>query len=461
MKIQHIEHTHQVPVKMILEKDQGVLLITDSDSRTSCIHFNSKNISEVTSLIPKKVLEVKYVGEMNLFKQILGHRSDLKNSIKIKLYIGDTLEIWFYPDVGKLRLPANFKPKGLKAEAIAKKRVLIIDDSFVIQKLLSKIIGESNNLEVMGCAKCPSEAKAMIEKNPPDLITLDIYMPEMTGVAFLKTYLKFKNIPVMLISSISLSEGPLVMEALSNGAYTFIQKPSLEEISEVGPQILEKLESIVLMRNIKNKAVVKSNLRFDSTAGLIAIGSSTGGTQALEALFTALPSDIPPIVVVQHIPAVFSKALAERLNELCPFTVKEASDGDVLSPNTIYIAPGGKQMKVSHSGSSRKICLNDDPHVNRFRPSVDYLFNSLVGLHDKQLLAVILTGMGNDGAAGMLNLFKDGIYTIAQDEASCVVYGMPREAVELGGVTKVLPLDKIVDGLITEHNRLAKKKKAS
>jgi two-component system chemotaxis response regulator CheB len=288
-------------------------------------------------------------------------------------------------------------------------------------------------------------------------------MPEMNGVEFLKTYLGAKKIPTVMISSVSMNEGPLVMEALSSGASTYIQKPSIDKIKDLKEEIIEKLVAVAnssCTKNYKFKMLGKQNLQFKHFDGMIAIGSSTGGTQALQEIFVNLPDNIPPIVVVQHIPAVFSKALADRLNELCAFTVKEAIDGEFLEKNTIYIAPGGKQMRILKRGEEKRIEVNDDPPMNRFQPSVDYMFNTLPQLEEDNLIGVILTGMGKDGAKGLLNLKECGAMTIAQDEESSVVFGMPKEAIAIGAANRVVSLDDMPNILIEEFNKLAKEKAA-
>ncbi len=446
-------------VHMDLLPGQGAMVVaTEGQEGAFCVVFGRSGVPEAARMLAEAQGEIRFVGPKSLLDEVFSicpdRAQDLKNSVECHGIKG----LWYYSKLGKLRLPAQAPVVVKEVAPPQKKSVLIVDDSQTIQKLLAKIIDGSANLQVHGMASCPSEARAIIEKDPPDLITLDIHMPEMNGVEFLKTYLRFKQIPTMMISSVSISEGPLVMEALTNGASTFIQKPTLNELSEVGPQILEKLESISHKRNINEIKAAKTSLKFSSLDGLIAIGSSTGGTHALGILFQSLPEEIPPIVVVQHIPAVFSKALADRLNSDCPFTVKEAVNGEMIEPNTVYIAPGGMQMKLVKRGKGRRIVVNEDPPVNRFRPSVDYLFHSLAAMQDPNMVAVILTGMGNDGAQGMLALKEQGAMTIAQDETSCVVYGMPKEAVEIGAALKSCHLDKMAEAIVLEHSRKLIKK---
>jgi len=311
----------------------------------------------------------------------------------------------------------------------------------------------------MTTAACADDATKIIEQTKPDLITLDIHMPGMNGVEYLKSYLNKKNIPVVMISSVSIKEGPLVMEALSSGAATYIQKPSIDEIDKLKKDVIDQLEAIATIKKSMPESrtgPVLSSFKFNTLEPLIAIGSSTGGTQALQSIFTALPEEIPPIVVTQHIPAVFSKALADRLNTLCKFNVKEAENGELIEKNNIYIAPGGKQMKIEKQGASLYIVVNDDPPLNRLQPSVDYLFNSISEIKRIKVVAAILTGMGKDGAKGMLNLKKTGAYTIAQDEKTSIVYGMPKEAIALNAQCEIKGLDEIPLALANAADRFKK-----
>lgn len=481
MGIKRLTDKNAPEVRLSVGAGKGLLLMFDRGAPTECFFLERPRLEDCKKLLPYGKLEgAKFVGAssvLNLLKECFGP-ANLSRSV-----VSDSLvEAVFVPSSGKVRVRkdqiageeagAEKKPEGKKPElktnasaknalnepVRAKKKVLVIDDSKTIQKLLSKIIGSSENLEVLDVADRPSAAKEIIERTRPDLITLDIHMPEMNGVEFLKTYLKKLKIPVVMVSSVSVEEGPLVMEALSNGALTYIQKPSLEKMSQIAPDILEQLES--LSENKESapqpyKATPKSmggGGSFDAGEGLIAIGSSTGGTKALQEILTALPAKIPPIVVVQHIPAVFSQALAERLNTLCPFRIKEAVDGELVRSDTVYIAPGGIQMRLERRGKEIKISLRDDPPVNRFKPSVDYMFDSIPGLKQENVVAAILTGMGKDGAQGLLKLKNFGARTLAQDEASCVVYGMPKEAVRLNAAGRIASLSDMADCLVEEYN---------
>jgi two-component system chemotaxis response regulator CheB len=351
------------------------------------------------------------------------------------------IEILFYPDTGRLRV-AN------------KTKVLIVDDSATIRKLLQHVLSQSPEIEVVAMAEKPSEVEALIIKHKPHVLTLDIHMPEMDGVTLLKKLHPIYPLPTIMISSISMDEGPLVLEALEHGAVDYIQKPSKESLRAVAPLIVEKVLTAAKAK-LQNKRRDPSNpKRTLSTAQihdvkrLIAIGSSTGGTEALREVLTRLPENIPPILIVQHIPPIFSAAFAQRMNALCPFEVKEAQDADEVVPGRVLIAPGGLQMQLVNEAGTLRVQITDAPPVNRHKPSVDYLFDSVAKIGGPQSIGVILTGMGADGAKGLLAMRRAGARTIGQDEASCVVYGMPRVAAEIGGVEKVSPLEEIPQLLI-------------
>jgi two-component system chemotaxis response regulator CheB len=286
----------------------------------------------------------------------------------------------------------------------------------------------------------------------------------MDGVTLLKKIAPKYKIPCVMISSISMAEGPLVLEALEHGAVDYIQKPEMADLEALIPMILEKVKVAALSRkvsgpSVENIKVLKSDVACN-TNSLVLIGSSTGGTEALRVVLTGMPNQIPPILIVQHIPAVFSRAFANRMNDLCKFEVKEAEDGDEIKMNRVLIAPGGKQMKVIVKNDKRFVEINNDEPVNRFKPSVDYLFQSVEKNIFCHTIAVLLTGMGKDGAQGMLELKKKSVLTIAQDEKTCVVFGMPREAIEIGAANYVEPIEKIAEKICILTNEAGRKQKA-
>jgi two-component system chemotaxis response regulator CheB len=335
-------------------------------------------------------------------------------------------------------------------------KVMIVDDSSTIIQLLSMIFKKDKNIEVVATCENPLQAEDLYKKHKPDVITMDIHMPHLDGVQLVKKLAPTYKVPIVMISSISQEEGPQVFNALESGAVDYIQKPTLKELDVMAPLIIERVKNAIHIsvdKKLRASSVPKSvkkksaDYKLDAQT-LIVIGSSTGGTEALKELFLALPKEIPPILVVQHIPAVFSMAFAKRLNEILPFDVSEAKDGDEVKKNSIYIAPGGKQMSVKKVGSVCKIIINDDEPMNRHKPSVDYLFKSVVKEGFGKVVGVILTGMGADGARELLNLRKTGARTIAQNKDTCVVYGMPREAIERGAAEFILPLEQIGDKIM-------------
>ncbi len=334
-----------------------------------------------------------------------------------------------------------------------KTRVLIVDDSKTIRELLSRILKQDPEIEVVGQAEDPFQAEAQLIQCKPDVITLDVHMPGMTGVQWLEKLLPGRPIPVVMITSLQLQDGNEVFRALELGAVDYIQKPALSELGEVGPIIRDKVRAAakakVRPRSLYSQKNVFLNKSVQFKHGLIlAIGASTGGTEALREVLIRLPSNIPPMVIVQHIPPVFSKAFADRLNTLCPFEVKEAQNGDAVHEDRVLIAPGGMQMKVVKKTSGLFVEVNNEPPVNRHRPSVDYLFNSVASLFGKKAIGVILTGMGVDGAKGLLNMKISGARTLSQNESSCVVYGMPKAAWEMGASEEAVSLEQIASKIV-------------
>ncbi len=345
-----------------------------------------------------------------------------------------------------------------------KKKVLIVDDSQTIRAILKKIISSSRQLEVVAECEDPLEVEKLIQTYKPQLITLDIHMPHMDGVTLLKKIFPKYKIPTVMISSLSIEEGSDVLEALANGAVDYIQKPTMDELAHIAPQIVERLETAAIAKVVRAPAIIKKAMQLNpaNKNALVLIGSSTGGTEALRVVLESLPANIPPMVVVQHIPPVFSKALADRLNSLCSFLVKEAADGDLVVPNQVLIAPGNKQLGIEKKNNQLIIKISDAPAVNRHRPSVDFMFNTAISLiRDYRMVATILTGMGADGAREMKALHDLGVQTIAQDEQTSVVYGMPRVAKELGGVDFVLPIQEIGSKILLLSSQSQNDKKSA
>lgn len=343
-------------------------------------------------------------------------------------------------------------------------RIVNIDDSPVVLKFLKNAIEKIGCAEVVAQTSDPMQAVAIIQKHQPDLVTMDIQMPKKTGVELVQELLAEEYYPVIMISSLNLDDGSLVFEALNNGAFDYIQKPRLEDLElfkeELKQKALFSIEGKHAHSSIKKNASLaqtRSDVHYQWPQNLLwCLGASTGGTQALTRVLTNLPDQIPPTLIVQHIPPVFSKAFANSLNQLCPFLVKEAEQHELLKSNCVYVAPGGLQMSVEKYNGNLRIVLSDAPPVNRFKPSVDFLFASIAQLAGLKIVAAILTGMGRDGAEGLMLLKKIGSYTFAQNEESSAVYGMPRAAFEIGATDRLVHLDQIAIELLTHSSALAK-----
>lgn len=329
-------------------------------------------------------------------------------------------------------------------------KVLIVDDSISIQRMLSKIINSTQGMTVVGTAGNPYEAIKILKINKPDVITLDIEMPGMSGISFLKKLMTNMPIPVVMISSLTQKGADATIEALSIGAIDFIGKKSLKT-KEDRKAFVEELRSKI--KNAANvgtkhysmsspKVSTKSNLAHNKS--IIAIGASTGGVQALNQLIKRFPKVTPPILIVQHMPEYFTKAFANTLNRISKISVKEAENGEVIKNNTAYIAPGNYHMGLKKIGSNYKIELSQKPKVNRHRPSVDYTFHSVGNYFASNAVAILLTGMGDDGARGMKFLKNKGVLTIAESEESAIIFGMPQKAIQLKAVDYVLALEHMV-----------------
>lgn len=339
------------------------------------------------------------------------------------------------------------KPLTVAKTPARKRRVLVIDDSKTIRDLLARVLNATEDLEVVGTAENPLVAEKMIDKVRPDVITLDVHMPEMDGLTYLSQLIPKRPLPVVMITSISMQDGDTILRALEMGAVDYIQKPNLQELQAMTPLIQEKVRSASYARvqSVSRARLITPAPGVMTGGGyppgtVLAIGASTGGTEAIRAVLTELPAEIPPIVIVQHIPPVFSTAFAQRLNSLCPFEVREAQNGDALQPGLVLVAPGGMQMGLRSISGQLKVVVNDDPPMTRHKPSVDYLFQDVAKVVGPKAVGVILTGMGGDGAQGLLKMKQAGARTLGQDEASSVVYGMPKVAFDLGAVDKVCSL---------------------
>lgn len=331
-------------------------------------------------------------------------------------------------------------------------RVLIVDDSAVVRKMLSKELETDPEIEVVGTAPDPYIARDMIINLKPDVVTLDVEMPRMDGITFLKKLMQHFPLPIIIISSLTPKGSAVAIEALASGAIEVLAKPGVSySVGDLGPILRQTVKAASRAKISPISAGLKSTLQpqkatnalTKTTNKIVAIGASTGGTTAIEKLLAAMPANIPGTVIVQHMPAGFTKAFAERLNTLFPFEVKEAQDGDSIIPGRVLIAPGNFQMLVKRSGAQYYVEVKDGPAVNLHKPSVEVLFQSVCQNVGANAIGVMLTGMGADGATGLKKMLDSGAYTIAQDEKSSIVFGMPKAAIELGAAKTVLPLDKI------------------
>ena len=338
-----------------------------------------------------------------------------------------------------------------------KTRVLIVDDSAIVRKILSEALAGEPDLEVVGTAPDPYVARDKILALRPDVLTLDIEMPRMDGLTFLKKLMHFHPLPTVIISSLAQPSCQAAVQALELGAVEVLAKPG-------GPYSVGELRTTLAA---KIRAAAASRVRRPAPAAqlpappapaasgpgfptgmVVAIGASTGGTEAIAAILTRLPASSPAIVIAQHIPPQFSRAFANRLNEICAVEVREAQDGDELRSGLALVAPGDYHMLLRSNGGKHSVSVKTGPRVCYQRPSVDVLFQSVADAAGPQAVGVLLTGMGNDGAQGLLRMRQAGARTMAQDEATCVVFGMPREAIELGAAEQVLPLPSMAHAIL-------------
>jgi two-component system chemotaxis response regulator CheB len=333
-------------------------------------------------------------------------------------------------------------------------KVLVVDDSAIVRKLLSDALRGEPDIEVVGGAGDPFVARDLILRLEPDVITLDIEMPRMDGISFLRKLMAHRPMPVIIISSLTQSGSTATIEALRAGAIDVLAKPGgPASVGELAARLKERVRAVrgmapagLARAAAATVAVASGPVRFDSSRrpnGIIAIGASTGGPQAIESLLTRMPVETPPVVIAQHMPAGFTRAFAERLDRVCKIRVLESAGGEVLEPGVAYVAPGGYHLVVDAHGARLTTRLHEGPQLHHQRPAVDELFNSLARLRGVPIVAALLTGMGADGADGLLTLRKAGAETIAEDEHSCIVFGMPREAIARDAAVHVASLLRI------------------
>lgn len=338
-------------------------------------------------------------------------------------------------------------------------KVLIVDDSALVRSLLTEIINNQPDMTVVGTAPDPLVAREKIKILNPDVITLDVEMPRMDGLSFLEKLMRLRPMPVIMVSSLTERSSSITLQALELGAVDFVTKPKVDisvGLRDYADELTAKIRIAARARLKKGAvpaplpAVERKNSAdvvlpvahgtFATTEKVIVVGASTGGTEALKVLLGDMPPDCPGILVTQHMPETFTRTFAQRLNSLCRISVKEAEHGDRILPGHAYIAPGNRHLLLSRSGANYVAQLSDGPPVSRHRPSVDVLFRSTANCAGRNSIGIIMTGMGDDGAAGMLEMHQSGAYTLAQDEQSCVVFGMPKEAIACGGVDEVAAL---------------------
>jgi two-component system, chemotaxis family, protein-glutamate methylesterase/glutaminase len=352
----------------------------------------------------------------------------------------------------------------------SKIRVLIVDDSASVRQTLADVLGADSHIEVIGTASDPFAAASRLQKELPDVITLDVEMPRMDGITFLRKIMSQHPIPVVICSSLTEQGSETLVQAMEAGAVDVIAKPRVDtkqfiiesrvricdavkaaaqaKLSPIGRPPSRRLVEKKLTADVIMPPPAPTRAMARTTEKVVCIGASTGGTESLREVLTALPVHSPGIVIVQHMPELFTAAFARRLDSLAEIEIKEAQDGDTVLPGRALIAPGNKHMLLQRSGARYHVAVKDGPLVSRHRPSVDVLFRSAAQYAASNAVGIIMTGMGDDGAKGLLEMKKAGAHTIAQDEESCIVFGMPKEAIALGAADKVVPLDRLASEIL-------------
>ena len=441
-KEQYFKLANQAFIVALNDENKSTSVVVQSMADQRIDEF----VSRARQLLEQEDLLFKVIGPLKMINGITKLLEVHSKRIKSVQRNGE-YEVFYFPSTGRIRVTKS-KEVDVENDLQEKVKVLIVDDSKTMRSILKKMLIQDDKIEVCAMASKPSEVESLIKEHKPDVITLDIHMPEMTGVElFVNTIGPKYKIPTIMITSLSMEDGPLVVEALENGAFDYIQKPDAKKIPEVAPILIEKVKQAALSQmSFSPTGEVQQIAATYNQDAIVVIGSSTGGTHTLKDILVKMPKHIPPILIVQHIPPVFSKAFADRMNGMCPFEVKEAEDGDAIIPNRVLVAPGGKHMKAIRMGTDYKVVITDDPPVNRFKPSVDYMFQSVVPLcRKKHIVGIILTGMGKDGARQLLELRNAGALTIAQSEKTSTVFGMPREAIEIGAATTIEDTEDIAE----------------
>jgi two-component system, chemotaxis family, protein-glutamate methylesterase/glutaminase len=332
-------------------------------------------------------------------------------------------------------------------------RVLIVDDSALIRQLLTTLLSSDPEIEVVGSASDPFVARERIKALNPDVVTLDIEMPNMDGLTFLRKIITLRPMPVVMISTLTQAGANITLEALEIGAVDFIAKPTHDltnSMASIAAEIQAKIKVAAHARvgGHRGAKFIRPSRQASSAAKIIAIGASTGGVEALKLVLSGMPAGSPPILITQHMPPRFTASFAERLNKECPMTISEAVHDELVEPGHVYIAPGSHHLELAHVAGHYRCRLSDGPPVSGHRPSVDFLFRSVARVAGRIAVAAILTGMGKDGAEGLMELRNAGAITLGQDEASSLIYGMPRVAFERGAVMRQFPLSQIAHGIL-------------
>jgi len=343
-------------------------------------------------------------------------------------------------------------------------QVLIVDDSAVVRQMLSEILDSDPGIEVVGTAADPLLAREKIKRLAPDVITLDVEMPRMDGLAFLENLMRLHPLPVVMISSLTERGADTTLQALALGAVDFVSKPKLDVARGLQGYADEIIAKVKMAARSRVRPLARPNppritlgavapvaprsIQFRTTDRLIAIGASAGGTEALRVVLEGMPADAPAVVMTQHLPATFSTPFAERLDRHSAMSVREATDGEAVLPGHAYLPPGGKHLRIIRDGARWRCRIDDGPPVNRHKPAVDVLFRSVAESAGANAIGAILTGMGDDGARGLLDLKNAGAPTLVQDEATSVVWGMPGAAFKLGAAEEMVPLERIAERLM-------------
>ena len=396
-----------------------------------------------------RIIEIKYVIPLIWQTELERPFKRLQSKLKGEYYQGE-VEVLMKGYPARLFVAHEESQKSSPSPERTKSliKVLVVDDSPTIQKVMMKALDNTPPFHIEHIASSGEEAMEYLKSHTPDVMTLDINMPGMSGVDLLKK-MKGKVPPTVLVTGLSMNEGPLVLEALECGAIDYIQKPEMIALAGFKSELIERLTVAAASKsnksnNSSNIPPFNPNQDLSEFSSIVAIGASTGGTEAIKNLLKTLPPKFPPIVIVQHIPPVFSKAFADRLNQILPFKVSEARDGDKVVSGEVLIAPGGIHMRVVKRGPACYVALDDKtPERTGHRPSVDVLFESVADQFPKKAIGILLTGMGADGAQGLLKMKQSGSLTVNQDEETSVVYGMPKKAKLLGASEIELPLLKI------------------